>query len=73
MICCVRKINWQKFKSKQINCRDCKNYSKERFCEELNNKNWQSLADANNVNDDWQQMKDNIRSYLDQIAPRITK
>ena len=38
MICCVRKLNWQKFKSKQINCRDYKNYSKERFYEELNNK-----------------------------------
>ena len=53
-------------------CRDYKNYSKERFREELNNKHW-SVADAKNVNDAWQQMKDNIRSCLDKIAPRITK
>jgi hypothetical protein len=70
MICCVRKLNWQKFKPKQINCRDYKYYNKERFCEELNSKDWKPVTDTNNVNDAWYFMKGIKRSYLDQIAPK---
>ena len=73
MICCVRKLNWQKYQPKQINCRDYKNHRKERLCEELQNNNWQPVIDANDVNDAWQKMKDIIRSCLDQIAPKIIK
>ena len=73
LICCVRKLNWGKHPPKEINCRDYRNYSKERFCDELNSKDWRAVLNAKNVNVAWENMRDIIRSCLDSIAPRITK
>ena len=73
LICCVRKLNWEKHPPKEINCRDYRIYSKKRFCDELNSKDWRAVLNATNVNVAWERIRNNIRSCLDSIAPKITK
>ena len=73
MICCVRKLNWEKHPPKEINCRDYRIYSRKRFCDELNSKDWRAVLNATNVNVAWERMRNIIRSCLDSIVPKITK
>ena len=69
LIACIRKLNSQKYSPKHRNCKNFKHYTKERFCELMSGCNWNLIFDSINVNDAWNNMKDIIKSCLDQIAP----
>ena len=73
MIACVRKLNNIKNLPKTVKCRNYKNYDAKKVCEELNDKNWNTLYNISDTNCAWNYLKNILRETIDLHAPIITK
>ncbi|XP_057299217.1 uncharacterized protein LOC130629860 [Hydractinia symbiolongicarpus] len=73
LICCIRKQHHTRFVSKTINCRNYRNYDKDKFCQTLSSQNFQDVYNSTNVNKAWSLLKGIIYRTYDSMALLIRK
>ena len=73
LVGCVRKINFQKFESRTITCRNYTNYNKNKMVEDLKSKNIDAIYAIHDVNQAWRFLKSILSRVFDNHAPKITK
>ncbi|XP_057299216.1 uncharacterized protein LOC130629859 [Hydractinia symbiolongicarpus] len=73
LICCIRKQHHTRFVSKTINCRNYRNYDKDKFCQTLSSQNFQDVYNSTNVKKAWSLLKEIIYRTYDSMALLIRK
>ncbi|XP_057294623.1 uncharacterized protein LOC130623152 [Hydractinia symbiolongicarpus] len=59
--------------AKPINCRNYRNYDKDKFCQTLSSQNFQDVYNSTNVNKAWSLLKGIIYRTYDSMAPLVRK
>ena len=69
----VRKINSCELPQRTVECRDYSRYNSTAFCDDLSACNWDSVFEADDVNNVWLKWKDIFLNVCDNHAPRRKK
>ena len=70
---CVRKINHQKFPSRQIACRNYSRYNPNVFNNDLKSHDWSIIYERSSVENAWKYFKKTFTNIMDKHAPVIHK
>ena len=73
MVACLRKINYKRFPSKTIRCRNFANYDPAALNRDLGNADWEPVYNASNVNQCAAAFNDILETAFNQHAPVINK
>ena len=73
IIGCVRKLNHFKYNSKQINCRDYRNYDATELRNDLLLSDWTDFNNCSDVNIAWMYMRNILLKSFDKFVPKIVK
>ena len=73
MVGCVRKLNYFKYNSKQINCRDYRKYNAIELRNDVLLSDWSDFNNSNDANSAWSHMKNILLTSFNKFAPKIIK